>query len=85
MKKITEKEQAQRVIEGDRRAGARLITLLEEGNKAAREALKLLYPHSGKGMIVGITGGTGTGKSTLIDHLIHNFRKAEKNVERGST
>jgi len=80
MAKTPENELAQRIIEGDRRAGARLITLLEEGNEAAREAMKTLYPHTGKGMVVGITGGTGTGKSTLIDHLIHSFRKAEKKV-----
>lgn len=80
MAKTPENELALRVMRGDRRAGARLITLLEEGNKAAREAMKSLYPKTGKSLIVGITGGTGTGKSTLIDHLIHEFRKSEKKV-----
>jgi LAO/AO transport system kinase len=80
MKKEMETDLAQRVINGDRRAGARLITLLEEGNTDARETLKSIYPHTGQSMILGITGGTGTGKSTLIDHLIHNFRNAGKKV-----
>lgn len=80
MAQIPENELAERVVKGDRSAGARLITLLEEGSNAAREAMKFLYPHTGKSMIVGITGGTGTGKSTLIDRLIQHFRKSGKKV-----
>jgi len=80
MAKIPENELARQVMKGDRGAGARLITLLEEGNESAREVMKSLYPHTGKSMIVGITGGTGTGKSTLIDLLIHDFRQSGKRV-----
>jgi len=80
MKKLSSNELAQRVLRCDRYAGARLISLLEDGNEDARHTLKLLYPHTGKSMIVGITGSTGTGKSTLIDHLIHRFRKSGKKV-----
>jgi len=72
---VAPEEAASRVIEGDRRICARLMTLLEEGDGAAKEVMKLLYPHTGKAVTVGVTGGTGSGKSTLVDRLIQAFRE----------
>ena len=68
------KNRVQRIIRGDQLAGARLIRLLEEGDPQGIEMLKLLYPNTGKGYIVGITGPPGSGKSTLVNSIISEFR-----------
>lgn len=80
MEKIATDELTHLILKGDRRAGARLITLLEDGDERAKEIMKSLYPQTGQGMVVGITGGTGSGKSTLLDQLIQNVRKFGKKV-----
>jgi len=63
-----------RCIEGEVRAVARLITLLENQNREAYAALYRLKDHAGKAQIVGITGPPGAGKSTLVDKLIAQCR-----------
>jgi len=68
------------ILEGSKIAGARMIRLIEENDPSAFEMLKLLYPHSGKAFIIGITGSPGVGKSTLIDALILEFRKLDIKV-----
>lgn len=68
------------ILTGNQNAGARLIRLIEEGDPDAREALKALYPHSGKAFIIGITGSPGAGKSTLVDGLITQFRLLGKKI-----
>lgn len=80
MANMTLDEMASKVLMGDRRSSARLITLLEEGDDGAKEIMKRLYPHTGKGMVVGITGGAGSGKSTIVDQLIPRFRALGKTV-----
>lgn len=71
---------AQNVIRGDQLAGARLIRLLEEGDPEGREVLKLLYPHTGKAFVMGITGPPGSGKSTLVNGIITEFRRKNLKV-----
>ncbi|HEV8594256.1 MAG TPA: methylmalonyl Co-A mutase-associated GTPase MeaB, partial [Thermoplasmata archaeon] len=46
----------------------------------ARDALRILYRHTGKAHVVGFTGPPGAGKSSLISRLIKEFRKREKRV-----
>ncbi len=77
---IAPEEAARRVLEGDRRICAKLITLLEEGHQVAKEVMKLLYPRTGRAVTVGVTGGTGSGKSTLVDLLIQAFRERGQKV-----
>jgi LAO/AO transport system kinase len=60
--------------EGDRRAVARLISLVETGGDSARDALAALYPSTGRAYSVGITGAPGAGKSTLTDRLLARIR-----------
>jgi LAO/AO transport system kinase len=68
------------ILEGNQKAGARMIRLIEDNDATAFEKLKLLYPHAGKSFIIGITGSPGVGKSTLIDSLIKEFRELDKKV-----
>ena len=71
---------AEKVIKGDVRAAARLITLIEEEDPEAIEEMGSLYPHTGKAYIIGITGAPGVGKSTLTDNLIAFFRLQRMSV-----
>ena len=60
---------AERVLRGDRRAIARVISLVESGGDDGVVALRLLYPATGGGHVVGVTGPPGAGKSTLVGQL----------------
>ncbi len=68
------------ILRGDVRAAARLMTLVENGAPDAVEALKALYPHTGRGYIIGLTGPPGSGKSTLTDCLTDTLRLQGKTV-----
>jgi len=66
-----------RVLTGDRRAVARLITLVENNSSKAREVLAALFPHTGQAHIIGVTGAPGTGKSTLVSELAQAYRQQD--------
>ncbi|NJD99777.1 methylmalonyl Co-A mutase-associated GTPase MeaB [Thermococcus sp. LS1] len=70
----------ERMLQGDKRATARLITLVENDEEKAREVIKKIYPYTGNAYIVGITGPPGAGKSTLLDKLIRVAREEGKVV-----
>lgn len=72
---INMKHIVQKIIHGDQPAGARLIRLLEEGDPEGIEMLKLLYAHTGNAYVIGITGPPGSGKSTLVNCIISEFRQ----------
>ncbi|PLX38898.1 MAG: methylmalonyl Co-A mutase-associated GTPase MeaB [Deltaproteobacteria bacterium] len=71
---------AEKALEGNQLAGARLIRLLEEGDPNGVEELKTIYPHTGRAFILGLTGPPGAGKSTLTDRIISEIRKRGKKV-----
>lgn len=64
-----------RLLNGDRRALARVISLVEGQAAEGHQALALLYPHTGRAHLVGITGSSGSGKSTLTGALASEFRR----------
>jgi LAO/AO transport system kinase len=71
---------AERLVAGDKRALARGITLIENGEPAGSELVREVFPRTGKARIVGITGPPGVGKSTLIGALTAELRKADRRV-----
>jgi LAO/AO transport system kinase len=73
-------ELVNQLLHGDKRACARLITLVENDAPEATQALRELYPHTGKAHIVGVTGSPGAGKSSLVDKLTQYYRDQGKTV-----
>ena len=70
----------ERFLGGDRRALARIISRVEAESPDGRQYLRELFPHSGKSHTVGITGGAGSGKSTLTAALTAEYRRRSKTV-----
>jgi LAO/AO transport system kinase len=68
------------VREGDTRALARAITLVENSEPLAYELVADLYPGTGHAYAVGITGPPGVGKSTLISSLVRHVRAQDRTV-----
>lgn len=66
---------AEKVLQGERLALARLLTLIENATLEGREALQELFPHTGRAHLIGVTGAPGTGKSTLVNALARHFRQ----------
>ncbi len=73
-------ELVDRLLKGDKRAAAKLISLVEDEDEKAADVLRELYQHTGKTHIIGITGPPGVGKSSLVDRLTKAFRKRGKKV-----
>jgi LAO/AO transport system kinase len=71
---------AQRLLDGDRRALARAISLVEDDRPEGWELVKEVYAHTGNAAVVGFTGPPGVGKSTLIGALTKLRREAGRSV-----
>jgi len=67
-------------LDGDRHALARLISLVEDQDAAAQDALRALFPHTGRAHLIGVTGPPGSGKSTLVNVLTQRFRGSGRTV-----
>jgi LAO/AO transport system kinase len=70
----TPEEVAAGVLDGDRRAVARAISLIEDGVDGSDVVMRTLWPHTGAALAVGLTGPPGVGKSTLIGALVRHLR-----------
>lgn len=71
---------AEGILNGDKRAIAKAISIIENSKPEAYEILKVIKECGKKSHIVGITGPLGIGKSTLIDKLISIYRKSRCNI-----
>src|ERR1700716_1940410 len=71
---------AKRLVEGDKRALARAISLVEDDDPAGWDLVREVYPRTGRASVVGFTGPPGVGKSTLIGALPRAQREAGRDV-----
>ena len=71
---------SERVLQGDPRAVARAISLIEDEAPQGAELVRRVFPHTGRAYLVGITGSPGAGKSTLVDRLVGELRRAQRTV-----
>ena len=69
-----------RVLAGDTRAIARLLTRAENDDAEARVTLDSMFAHAGRAHVVGITGVPGSGKSTLVAKLAAEVRKSGRKI-----
>src|SRR5689334_21232398 len=71
---------AERVLAGDARAIARAISLIEDESTAGAELVREIYRRTGRAYLIGVTGPPGAGKSTLVDRMTAELRKAGQSV-----
>ncbi len=69
-----------RILAGEPRAVARAISKVEDGVEGGSALMKAVFPHTGRGLVVGITGSPGAGKSTLVDKLASLYRARGERV-----
>ncbi|HAF25379.1 MAG TPA: methylmalonyl Co-A mutase-associated GTPase MeaB [Blastocatellia bacterium] len=70
----------ERVAAGNTRAVARAISKVEDVSRDASELMKKIFPLTGKGLVIGITGAPGAGKSSLVDKLALHYRQQGERV-----
>jgi len=68
------------VLSGDARAIARAISLVEDEAPAAASLVREIFARTGRAYLVGVTGPPGAGKSTLVDRLTAEYRRASTTV-----
>jgi LAO/AO transport system kinase len=69
-----------RIAAGDTRAVARAISKVEDVSGDASQLMKSVFPLTGRGLVIGITGAPGAGKSSLVDKLALHYRRLGERV-----
>jgi len=67
---------SERLLRGDPRAIARAISLIEDEAPQGAALIQRIFPHTGRAYLIGVTGPPGAGKSTLVDRLTLELRRA---------
>ncbi len=70
----------QKVLRGEKRSIARLISLLEKRSSETSDLLKQIHKFTGNAITIGITGPPGAGKSSIVNHLAKKLRSNDKKV-----
>jgi LAO/AO transport system kinase len=70
----------QKFLAGDKRSLSRVLSWVENSYAEGRDALRELFAHTGRAHIIGITGPTGSGKSTLVGSLAKEYRRRGKSI-----
>jgi LAO/AO transport system kinase len=71
---------ADRVLSGDARAIARAISLIEDDDPGGVDLIRAVFAQTGRAFLVGVTGPPGAGKSTLVDRMVGETRRAGSTV-----
>lgn len=77
---MTMDDLASQLLQGNRRALARAITIAETGGAPARTVLAAVYAQTGQAHVVGVTGAPGAGKSTFVNALAQHWRASGRTV-----
>ena len=77
---MSDNELTERLLSGDRRALARVISKIEDEDPETPDIISDLYPLTGAALSVGFTGPPGAGKSSIIAKLIELFREEDKTI-----
>jgi LAO/AO transport system kinase len=80
MSTATPTTELERILAGDARAVARAISKVEDNVGNAAALMKAVFPHTGRGVVVGVTGAPGAGKSSLVDRLAGLYRERGERV-----
>lgn len=70
----------QQLLDGNRRALARTLTVIENEYLNKQDVLAEIFPHTGKAWVIGVTGAPGTGKSSLVNTITKTYRDQDKTV-----
>ncbi len=68
------------LAEGVRQSDPRAISAIENREASAEQLIRELFPHTGRALLIGVTGAPGTGKSSLVNRLAGHYRSAGKSV-----
>jgi LAO/AO transport system kinase len=77
---MSETDLIEKVLKGEPRSIARAITAVENGDDTAADLMKRVFPHTGKAVIVGVTGAPGAGKSSLVDKLAQFYKERGERI-----
>jgi LAO/AO transport system kinase len=76
----TESDLVEQLVAGNRRAAGRVISRIEDNAPGVETIMRSIFPRTGSGYVVGITGPPGAGKSTVVDELIRVAREHDTRV-----
>src|SRR5256885_16481417 len=72
------------LLKGDKRSAGKLISLIEDDEPEAVEAVARIFPHTGRAHVVGVTRPPGVGKSSLINPLVPALPSRGQNLGGGA-